>query len=291
MDAIASLLTLSKGAARGGKYYKRVSTGNPKRPWRYFYSEAEYRQSMGDGAHLEGVATKDAHEKKKREKALSKMAGTVEAVSAKIADGSLPGPLSFQIRKAKETIRAHESGLEALVGTLQTLSPPNAKIKGRVKKLESALGKVVRKPKYGDAGNLQDATGARIICRSVKEVQDTVSRIKNRYKLVEEDDYINKAKGDYRSHHLIIEDNGQQKEIQVRTGNQDVWADWFHDMYKPLSLKQEQDVKTHKGHLEGYAKQTADFMFAKDQGKQTPPPVWPPCTHIVKNTFGCLEVQ
>lgn len=34
---------LEKAQARGGKYFKRIPTGNPKHPWRYFYHEAEYQ--------------------------------------------------------------------------------------------------------------------------------------------------------------------------------------------------------------------------------------------------------
>lgn len=36
-------LLLEKGEARGGKYFKRIPTGNPKHPWRYFYHEGEYQ--------------------------------------------------------------------------------------------------------------------------------------------------------------------------------------------------------------------------------------------------------
>lgn len=45
---------LSKGATRGGKYYRRVPTGDPKRPWRYYYTESSYKQAHGDQAHANG---------------------------------------------------------------------------------------------------------------------------------------------------------------------------------------------------------------------------------------------
>lgn len=291
MDAIERLGELSKGAARGGKYYKRVATGESKRSWRYYYTETEYKRAMGEGAHIDGERAKQAHAETQRTRKLEKMAGTIEALSKKIADGEVPGPLAMQIRLAKKMRTEHQNGLKPLLGKLQSLSSPNAKIKGRAKELESMLGKVVRKPKYKHSGNLQDATGTRVVCGSIREVQETVTRIKANYKVVDEDNYIISPQGDYRSHHLIIIDNGQPKEVQVRTGNQDVWASWFHDMYKPQTPKQEADVRTHKGHLDQYAKQVANFMFAKDQGKATPPPVMPPCTPVVKQTFGCLEAR
>lgn len=291
MDAISALGELAKGAPRGGKYYKRVATGNPKRPWRYFYSEADYHRAMGDGVHLEGEKAKRAHEERKREQALQKMAGTVEAVSAKIAESALPGPIEFQVSKAKEVIAAHIAGLNSLLEELQKVSPPNAKVKGRVKEFESALGKMARKPKYQHCGNLQDVTGTRVVCGSIQEVKDTVNRIKGKYEVIDEDDYITNPQGDYRSHHLIIVHQGQQKEVQVRTGNQDTWGDWFHGMYKPLTPEQEYNAKTHGKYLNRYAKQVADFMYARDTGKRTPPPSMPPCTPTVKYTFGCLKAQ
>ena len=44
---------LIKGVQRGGKYFKRVPTGNPKRPWKYYYTRAQWNarnQSKGKSA-------------------------------------------------------------------------------------------------------------------------------------------------------------------------------------------------------------------------------------------------
>lgn len=46
---------LEKAGARGGKYYRRVPTGNPKRPWRYFYTKDAYDRAQGDSAHRNGA--------------------------------------------------------------------------------------------------------------------------------------------------------------------------------------------------------------------------------------------
>lgn len=54
------VLTLEKGDARGGKYYRRVATGNPKHPWRYFYTREEYEREHGDQAHRSGPDTSRA---------------------------------------------------------------------------------------------------------------------------------------------------------------------------------------------------------------------------------------
>jgi hypothetical protein len=42
--------------ARGGKYYRRVPTGDPKRPWKYYYTKEDYEAEHGDNAHLEGAS-------------------------------------------------------------------------------------------------------------------------------------------------------------------------------------------------------------------------------------------
>ena len=47
------VIDLSK-AARGGKYYRRVPTGNPKRPWRYYYTKEAYERAHGKDAHHHG---------------------------------------------------------------------------------------------------------------------------------------------------------------------------------------------------------------------------------------------
>jgi hypothetical protein len=59
MDAIDVLGELVKGEARGGRYFRRVATGNPKRPWRYYYTREQYVAAHGEGAHLHGGDAKE----------------------------------------------------------------------------------------------------------------------------------------------------------------------------------------------------------------------------------------
>lgn len=51
---VIPLDVLSKGVARGGKYYRRVPTGKADRPWRYYYTRQEYEKDHGASAHLHG---------------------------------------------------------------------------------------------------------------------------------------------------------------------------------------------------------------------------------------------
>lgn len=52
-------LKKAAGGARGGKYYKREATGNPKKPWRYYYSEAAYKQAEGKKEQKSSQMNKD----------------------------------------------------------------------------------------------------------------------------------------------------------------------------------------------------------------------------------------
>lgn len=55
MRALSSLfqILIRKAAPRGGKYYKRVATGKPGRPWQYFYTRGEYEKAHGSGKDME----------------------------------------------------------------------------------------------------------------------------------------------------------------------------------------------------------------------------------------------
>jgi ppGpp synthetase/RelA/SpoT-type nucleotidyltranferase len=177
--------------------------------------------------------------------------------------------------------------LAAKLSALQELAPPGASVKGRVKDLESAVGKIARKPKYGTATKLQDVTGTRVIMDTIDEVKATVNKIKAKYDIVEEDDYISEALNGYRSHHLIAKDeNGLEFEIQVRTKNQNTWADWAHDMYKPVNPAQEKAMAESSEEINDFKMRMSAFFYAKDDPK-APSVAKPKCPESVKVSFGC----
>lgn len=199
-----------------------------------------------------------------------------------------PPPLEKHVEIAQDIIDKHKGSLKAKLDALKELSPPGADIKGRVKELESAVGKVARKPKYGTAKGLQDVTGTRVITDSIDKVIDTVNKIKKKYEIVDEDDYISEAKDGYRSHHLIARDeNGLEFEIQVRTENQNKWADWAHDIYKPVNEAQEQVIKDHAEEIDKYRLLSSAYFYSQDNPKVEKVDK-PKCPEVVKNSFGCL---
>lgn len=278
MDPIDALEQLVKGnpppgfspipGGRKGGFRKRVGVS-----WQYWYPNSS------------GSKPSSAREPEMDTKTLAIRADFEKA----IRDGKLKGTFAEHVTKAREFLSKHTQDREALVSDLKGLASEGATIQARTKTVDSALGKMVRKPKYQDASMLQDGTGARIILNSVDEVKNAVSELKKKYKVIEEDDYIQSPQGDYRSHHLIIEHRGLQKEIQVRTRNQDSFANWSHDVYKPLNEEQEAVVKSHVNEIQVYSKRASDFYWLADQGKDLHPPHPPPCPPVIGRVFGCLE--
>lgn len=188
------------------------------------------------------------------------------------------------LKIAQQFIKQHDKDFPQALEQLKSLSG-KGDVKGRVKTAESALGKLIRKPDYGTADKLQDGAGLRVVHQTVAEVNETVAKIKTQYKVIAEDDYISKPQGNYRSYHLIVEGpTGLPMEIQVRTANQNTFADWAHNVYKPVSdlqAKHRDDPE-----VQTYEKQMSDYFWAVDNSREPPPK--PPCTVIIRSAFGCL---
>lgn len=203
-------------------------------------------------------------------------------------NGKLPAVKSTEehIAVAKQILSQHQAAFQQTMGMIQQLAGQGA-VSGRVKTLGSALKKLVVKPKYGSVDKLQDVTGTRVMHASVGEVKETVARLKAQFKVVDEEDYISQPQGNYRSYHLtILGPTGLPVEVQVRTKNQNTFADWAHNVYKPLTPEQE----AHKNNPEvvNYAKTMADYFWDRDNGKQ--PSTTPNCTPLIQQTFGCMEI-
>jgi len=202
---------------------------------------------------------------------------------------------------ARDFLAGHKKDLDANVEAIRKLAPENGKTKGRAKELESALEKVAKKheaanakgaeTKYKTVADLQDGTGIRVIAHSIDDVKATVDRIKATHKVLEEEDFISKAhptSPGYRSHHLIVQmPGGKIAEVQVRTENQNTFADWAHQVYKPSPV---QDLvltsPNAKKNLEEYSRQMAEHFYSLDSGKKSTPP---PCPQEAKRAFGCIS--
>lgn len=285
-----SAVPLIKGEARGGKYYRRVPTGNPKRPWRYFYTHADYVRAHGDSSHIGGQDPEGYRVRAEIAAYKKKVGDAMSAVAAAISAGKIKGTPEAHLRVAKQVIAKHAKTFDKSLAAIKALAPKDADVSGRVKMVNSALNKLALKPKYGTVGGQQDTTGMRIMCNTIDEVKNTVNAIKAKYEIVTEDDYIKEAKSDgYRSHHLIIKDtDGLQKEIQVRTLNQHKFAEFSHDIYKPQTPEQIKSLEIDKAGIEAYSLELSAYLFELDQGKK--PSKKPVASEMVRRHFNVPEV-
>ena len=84
-------------------------------------------------------------------------------------------------------------------------------ISGRVKEIDSMVGKLARKPElYATVNDLNDVSGVRVMADDLTGVFKSLEYIKDNYNVVEEKNNIDVDRDGYRSYHAIIDD-GRQK--------------------------------------------------------------------------------
>jgi ppGpp synthetase/RelA/SpoT-type nucleotidyltranferase len=200
------------------------------------------------------------------------------------------GYLRKQIEIAREFLAEYEQALPAFTQKIEETIDPGGRVSGRVKEVESAIGKAcVRDPEWwgGDVRNLNDGGGLRVVHEQLHQVMTSVARLKQRFKVLAEEDRISNPQKHYRSYHLSLEDpeTGKPFEVQVRTYNQDVFADWSHNIYKPMNEAQER----HKADppVQSYEAAIAEYFWHQDTNQPLPPK--PDCPEIVRQVFGCLS--
>lgn len=197
--------------------------------------------------------------------------------------------LREQLGVARKFLSRHENCLPDVLAGIRGLSGENSRVEGRVKEVESAIGKaLIRKPeKYGlEVSNIQDGAGFRVVHTTVDQVMTTVAKLRAQYAVTREEDYITVPLNHYRSYHLILKDEatGLEYEVQVRTRNQSDFADWSHRIYKPENPEQE----AHKIDPEvlDYQARISSYFWQVDTGAI--PPSKPDCPPMVAKVYGCL---
>jgi len=203
------------------------------------------------------------------------------------ADGtnSAGGKKENSIDKHLSAYKSHHDGL------IKSLSKshPGRKIYGRMKEKESILGKLKRKPdQYKSIEDLRDISGIRVESKSLEHVYNDVERIKKEHNVVEVKDYVSKPQGGvYRSVHIIVEKNGKYSELQVRTKNMTIMADYMHDSVYKIPPGKETVIEKHKSDINKYLESFAEYFHSEDRGLKG---FIPGCIEVIKKTIGCLEV-
>jgi ppGpp synthetase/RelA/SpoT-type nucleotidyltranferase len=164
----------------------------------------------------------------------------------------------------------------------------NVIVSGRVKAIDSMVGKLARKPElYATVSDLNDVSGVRVMTENIDGVFNSLQYIKDNYRVIEEKNNIDVDRDGYRSYHAIIDDNGVKSEIQIRTKSQDVWANYVHDrIYKPKNNKLRKYVNNNKEAITGYIMQMSEYFHNKDSGINEPRPE---CPQEIQNELGCME--
>jgi len=217
----------------------------------------------------------------------------------KIVDSGILEPgmsLADHVAEAQELRQKHAAGFDQAKKRLSAMAPEGARITGRVKTMESILGKIVRNPgkwedwKYPRPGMITDATGIRIEVDDLEQVFETAKKVQENYEVVFDDDYVNNPRGDYRSYHFtVVDEDGMTKELQIRTPGQHDFAEWSHDVYKPQTPEQEVALEHGSGELDKYSADMSDFIFKADKGEDPVEP--PPCPDVARNFFGCINPE
>lgn len=115
-----------------------------------------------------------------------------------------------------------------LTGITHSLFGSDAQVSRRLKRAERIVHKLVRLPKL-ELSELQDIGGCRVVlrCRERSDIPELLSAVRSHrgFRVVHEDDYVAKPKSDgYRAHHVVVVRDEHRVEIQVRTTNQQLWA-------------------------------------------------------------------
>jgi len=217
----------------------------------------------------------------------------VERTSA-IKDITNTFPNRFDYETAtKQSIKAekiqdkHQKRVKEVINNLKEKFP-NTDVTGRVKTTYSMLEKLARKPDlYKDVSDLQDVSGIRSLCKDLNEVNNVVDYVKENYDVISEENYIKEPNGGYRSIHLeVIDKQGTSSEIQIRTPNQQKWADWAHDnFYKPLTNELKEYLAENMNAITEYSYKMSDYFYDLDSGKKTNPPECPPELVVI----GCIQ--
>ena len=144
---------------------------------------------------------------------------------------------------------------------LEKLFP--GKVSSRLKTAESIAEKLHRRNL--DITETTDIAGARVIFTNVDSLFAGLTKIRNNFDVVQEENYIEKPKGNYRSYHLLVNVSGLPIEIQLKTNRQLEWGEIGHKelpLYKSREELQSLYGKNLKKLEKYYNRMSAHYYFS-----------------------------
>lgn len=147
-------------------------------------------------------------------------------------------------------------------------------VSGRIKSSESIIEKLGRRNKKIE--ELTDIAGIRVVFLTLDTLYSGLDKIRSKFNVVEEENYINQPRKGYRSYHLIIMVEGKPIEIQLKTLRMFDWSEKAHDtVYKNRSLLVEKYGEKIVDQAENYMSSIADYYNKKDEGQEVKKPKAP----------------
>ena len=111
----------------------------------------------------------------------------------------------------------------------------------RLKRMNRILGKLQRMPGTKIA-RMEDVGGCRAVLATPSELDGVLRRIRRRWDVVRERDYITDPKpAGYRAFHAVVDRDGRRIEVQLRTRGQQDWADSLEAFASALNLPLKDD--------------------------------------------------
>jgi ppGpp synthetase/RelA/SpoT-type nucleotidyltranferase len=130
-------------------------------------------------------------------------------------------------------------------------------------------------------------SGVRVMADDLDGVFKSLKYIKDNYNVVEEKNNIDIDRDGYRSYHAIIDDgSGILSEVQIRTKNEDTWANYVHDrIYKPTNKKLKNYVDKNKEMITNYVLGMSEYFHNLDMGMVEERP---DCPEKIEVIMGCM---
>jgi ppGpp synthetase/RelA/SpoT-type nucleotidyltranferase len=187
--------------------------------------------------------------------------GTLPAAEIRAPDGPQP-PAEIIPGKTEDQARAwyfehhqlHKDFTEAIHKLIYQLLDEKrvliVDVIPRVKKVDSFLGKLRRKPDYRSFADCTDMCGCRIICVTAAQIEEVRSLVEEQFAPTEQFWHEPEAdKFGYRSYHMMVKLNAARAahpenlrfailkcELQIRTAFQEAWSALDHKVaYKPTA--------------------------------------------------------
>lgn len=195
---------------------------------------------------------------------------------------------------ADKEIDAHNRSMKVLGSQMQhaiSAELPYAQVSSRVKNRYAILEKMAKKPNYKQPSDLGDISGYRIIGRNNEETAraNEIARGVATLDPSKREDTREKPKMGYRAiHEEIILPDGRRGELQIKTPNQAIWADFVHNTgYKPdLRTKTGRMVSDNKAEFTAYTDQVSEYFYQVDNGNTNM--IKPVCPEKFRSINVCL---